>query len=111
MISRVPVLPTLIVAAAVATMIALGVWQLRRAEWKGDLIERYGGAQAMSSEVDWPSSPAEYERALYRHARVDCAEVTGMDAVAGRSSAGQTGWAHIAHCRLADGGEAHVALG
>ncbi len=29
---RFPILPTLLVAAAVATMIALGIWQLRRAD-------------------------------------------------------------------------------
>ena len=40
--------------AAVATMIALGVWQLRRAEWKADLLARYAQAQAMSSNVPWP---------------------------------------------------------
>jgi len=31
MIRRLPVVPTIIVAAAVALMIALGFWQLRRA--------------------------------------------------------------------------------
>jgi surfeit locus 1 family protein len=31
MTRRIPVIPTLIVAAAVATMIALGIWQLRSA--------------------------------------------------------------------------------
>jgi surfeit locus 1 family protein len=108
---KVPLIPTLVVLAAVATMIALGVWQLQRAEWKGALLERFARAQAMSSEVPWPASPAEYEGALYRHARVDCAHVTGMDAVAGRSVTGQAGWAHVAHCRLADGGAAAVALG
>jgi surfeit locus 1 family protein len=30
---KVPLIPTLVVLAAVATMIALGVWQLQRAEW------------------------------------------------------------------------------
>jgi cytochrome oxidase assembly protein ShyY1 len=31
---RWPLIPTLLVAAAVATMIALGIWQLRRADEK-----------------------------------------------------------------------------
>ena len=34
-----------------------------------------------------------------------------MDATAGRSAEGQAGWAHVAHCRLRDGGEAVVAIG
>ena len=41
---RLPLVPTLIVAGAVAVMVALGVWQLGRAEWKGDLIARYTAA-------------------------------------------------------------------
>ena len=35
---RLPILPTIIVAAAVAVMIGLGIWQLQRAEWKNRLI-------------------------------------------------------------------------
>ena len=38
---RFPLLPTLLVAAAVATMIALGLWQLRRADEKEALQARY----------------------------------------------------------------------
>jgi surfeit locus 1 family protein len=106
-----PLVPTLVVLAAVATMVALGVWQLQRAQWKEGLLDRFRQAQAMSSAVEWPESPAEYERALYRHARITCAEVTAMDAVAGRSVEGQAGWAHVAHCRLPDGYRAVVAMG
>ena len=108
---KLPLIPTLVVLAAAATMVALGVWQLQRAQWKEDLLGRFRQAQAMSSAVEWPDSPAEYERALYRHARITCAEVTGMDATAGRSAEGQAGWAHVAHCLLRDGGEAVVAIG
>ena len=108
---KLPLVPTLVVLAAAATMVALGVWQLQRAQWKEDLLGRFRQAQAMSSAVEWPDSPAEYERALYRHARITCAEVTGMDATAGRSAEGQAGWAHVAHCLLRDGGEAVVAIG
>jgi surfeit locus 1 family protein len=102
---------TIVVLAAVATMIGLGVWQLHRKEWKEALIARYEGAQAMNSDVPWPGSPAEYEGALYRHARIECAEVTGMEAIAGRSATGQAGWAHIAHCNLLNAGRADIALG
>ena len=34
----VPLFVTLLVVAAVGTMIALGVWQLQRAEWKNGLL-------------------------------------------------------------------------
>lgn len=108
---RWPLVPTLVVLAAVATMIALGVWQLQRAAWKGDLLERYRQAQTMSSAVEWPDSPDQYEQSLYRHARIDCTEVRAIDAAAGRSADGQAGWAHVAHCRLPDGQVADVAIG
>lgn len=111
MIRRIPIGSTIVVLAAVAAMIALGVWQLHRKEWKEALIARYTAAETMNSDVPWPSSPAEIESALYRHSRVECAEVTGTGAIAGRSAKGQAGWAHIAHCQLLNGGEADIALG
>jgi hypothetical protein len=44
---RLPVLPTIVVAGAVAVMIALGVWQLQRAAWKERLLAEYAGAAAL----------------------------------------------------------------
>ena len=108
---RLPIVPTVIVAAAVATMIGLGVWQLRRAEWKADLIARYGQAQSMSSDVPWPRPEAEMERSLFRWSGFTCEEVVGMRSGAGTSAAGQKGWQHTARCRIDGGGEAEVALG
>jgi len=109
--SRVPLLATAVVAVAVATMLALGVWQLRRAEAKDALIARYQGAQALSSAVPWPRDPAQVEAALYRHSRVACERVLALRATAGRSAAGQPGWAHVARCALDGGGEADIVLG
>jgi surfeit locus 1 family protein len=104
-------LPTLIVAAAIAAMIALGVWQLQRKQWKENLLARYQAAESMSADVPWPRDPAEIEQALYRHTRLSCDQVTGIGAIAGRSAQGESGWAHIATCRIEGGGEAVVALG
>lgn len=111
MTRRIPIFATAVVLAAAATMIALGFWQLSRMAEKEALLAHYARAQAMSSEIPWPAGPADHQAALYRHTRVTCAQVKAMDAVAGRSQAGRPGWAHIAHCRLAGGGEAAVALG
>jgi surfeit locus 1 family protein len=44
---RLPLLPTLLVAAAVAVMIGLGIWQLQRAAWKDRLIAEYQAAATM----------------------------------------------------------------
>ena len=111
MIRRLPLWPTLLVAAAVATMIALGVWQLRRAEWKEGLIARYSQAQAMSSEVPWPRTEAEMESSLFRWSGFECERVLGIRTTAARSAADESGVAQIAHCVVDSGGEAEVALG
>jgi surfeit locus 1 family protein len=107
----VPVLPTLVVAAAVGAMLALGVWQLRRAEWKSDLIERYRAAQAMSANVPWPGDEAGLENALFRWSQFDCERVLGLRTTAATSATGESGVAQVAHCALDGGGEAEVALG
>jgi surfeit locus 1 family protein len=111
MTRKLPVVATLVVAAAVAAMIALGVWQLHRLTWKEGLIARYQAAEAMNADAAWPTGPSQVQGALYRHARVRCEHVTGMSAIAGRSDKDEPGWAHVAHCRLDGGGEADVALG
>jgi surfeit locus 1 family protein len=108
---RLPIIPTFVVAAAVATMIGLGVWQLQRAEWKADMIARYGQAQAMSSNVAWPRTEGAMERALFRWSQFDCERVLGVRSTAGTSARGEKGWAHVAHCALDGSGEAEVALG
>jgi len=108
---RVPLLPTIVVVAAVATMIVLGVWQLRRAEWKTDLIARYSQAQSMSANVPWPRDEAGMEQALFRWSQFTCETVLGIRTTAATSAAGESGVAQVAHCEAGEGGEAEVALG
>ena len=108
---RWPIVSTLVVAAAVATMIGLGVWQLQRAEWKADLIARYNRAQAMSSNVPWPRTGDAMERSLFRWSQFDCQGVLGMRVTAATSADGEKGVAQIARCAIDGGGEAEVALG
>ena len=111
MTRRIPIVSTIVVLAAVATMISLGVWQLHRLKWKEALLARYHSAQSMSADVPFPTRPDEVEAALYRHAAVTCARVLSTSAMAGRSATGQPGWAHVARCALAGGGETDVVLG
>jgi len=53
---RIPIFATLMVAAAVATMIALGIWQLRRAQWKEGLLARYAAAETLPP-IAFPTVP------------------------------------------------------
>ncbi|MBX7483073.1 SURF1 family cytochrome oxidase biogenesis protein [Qipengyuania qiaonensis] len=108
---RVPILPTILVAAAVATMIALGIWQLGRMEEKEALIARAERSLALSENVEYPRDPAVLEEVLYRRSNIDCVQVDGITTVAGTSLRGEKGVAQRATCTLADGGRAIVDLG
>ena len=109
---RLPVIPTIIVLLAVATMIALGFWQLGRADEKEALLQRYAAAGSYQELVAWPGDNAEaLKKRLYRRSEVTCARVTELTAVAGTNARGSKGWAQIAKCELKAGGEARIALG
>jgi surfeit locus 1 family protein len=95
---RLPFLPTLFVAAAVAAMVGLGVWQIQRAGWKTGLIARYE-ANAKLPPVAWPALPPADDSLLYRRATGFCLQPTEWRAIAGRNMKDETGWAHIAACR------------
>ena len=107
----VPILATLVVIAAAATMVALGVWQLHRAEWKDALIAQAQRAQATSAQVPYPAGEAALEDALYRYTTIDCTRVTARSAVAGTAVTGEKGWAQRAECMLPSGRRLTVDLG
>ena len=110
--TRLPIFVTILVVAAVGTMIALGVWQLQRAEWKNDLLATYEAASDQPA-VSYPVVPVEGDSSYFRRSSVNCLEVLDWRAVSGRNMNGQAGWAHIAYCRTS-GGEgpgAHIVAG
>lgn len=111
MIRRVPIVATAIVALAVGIMITLGIWQLGRADEKKAQLARYQRSLTMSSEATWPQTAQEREAALYRRSQLTCTRVLGIEARAGHSQAGATGWAHLARCALPDDSQALIALG
>jgi surfeit locus 1 family protein len=97
-VRKLPLIPTILVAAAIAVMIGLGVWQLARADEKAELLARYEAAEGQPP-VAWPGATADPAALLYRRATGFCTEVVGWRAIAGRSRTGQPGWSHIAGCR------------
>jgi surfeit locus 1 family protein len=104
MMRRLPVLPTLVVLAAVAVMIALGIWQLRRAHEKDALIAKYQHAEKLPP-ITWPSELLRAEQLpLFRHATGMCLKPTGKRAVAGENRTGNPGYAHILDCSTGAGG-------
>jgi surfeit locus 1 family protein len=94
---RWPLLPTLVVAVAVLTMIGLGVWQLQRAEEKKALLARYEAARGLPP-IAFPTIPAGEDLPLFRHATGVCLRPVDKRAVAGENAAGETGYAHIIDC-------------
>ena len=71
---RLPIVPTIVVAAAVALMIGLGVWQLQRARWKEGLLSRYAQADELPP-ISWPTVPVKRDTLpLFRHATGMCVE-------------------------------------
>lgn len=96
--SRLPFWPTLIVGLACATMIALGVWQIRRAEWKEGLLARYAAASGRPA-IGFPAVPPTDGSLLFRRASGVCLQATSWSARAGNSRDGRTGWRHLALCR------------
>jgi cytochrome oxidase assembly protein ShyY1 len=99
---RVPILATLIVAAAVATMIALGIWQLRRAQWKEELLAEYSAAASMPA-VDLDPLLDEHDQLpplSFRRALITCnATDAEADIHAGRNMSGAVGQVYVIPCR------------
>ena len=105
---RFPILPTFLVAAAVATMIALGFWQLRRADEKQALQRRYERNLALPP-MALPSGAVADDTLLYRRATAFCLEVTNWRKTGGKAASGQGGTRFIAECRTGAEGPGFVA--
>jgi cytochrome oxidase assembly protein ShyY1 len=105
---RFPLIPTILVAAAVATMIALGVWQLRRAGEKEALQARYERNAALPP-MALPIGAVPDEALLFRRASAFCLEPTSWRLTGGKSASGRTGTRYIAECRTGVEGPGFVA--
>ncbi|MGB3165765.1 MAG: SURF1 family cytochrome oxidase biogenesis protein [Alteraurantiacibacter sp.] len=93
---RIPIVPTVVVVAAAAVMVALGVWQLGRADEKAELIARY---EAAGQQGPVSLGDDDLDGFLYRTVSYPCPDPTEWTAVAGRNSAGRTGYAQQFVCR------------
>lgn len=107
-----PLIPTILVGLAVATMIGLGIWQLQRKSEKEALLARYEASTGLPPVV-WPSVPDAKDLPLFRTSLLMCIKVVNIQSVSGTSRNGQAGFAHIASCTTggAEGPGAKVAIG
>lgn len=100
---RIPLFPTIVVLIAVSIMIALGMWQLRRAAWKEQLV-----AQA-AENIMLPATdlPGQLHAGLdYRRFRVACDRlVFDRGPTVGTGRGGMAGWLQKATCIRGQGKE------
>lgn len=98
MIRRLPIIPTVIVTAALAVMIGLGIWQMQRAKWKEGLLAHYAQAERLPP-VEFPTAPLRDDQLpLFRHATGVCLRIVGQRAQAGENRSGEPGYVHIVDC-------------
>jgi surfeit locus 1 family protein len=98
MTRRLPFMSMIVVAAAVAVLIGLGVWQLQRAKWKEQLLARYEQAEKLPP-ITWPTVPLRTEQLpLFRHATGVCLRPVGKRAQAGENLQGEAGYVQIVDC-------------
>ncbi|MDR2856241.1 MAG: SURF1 family protein, partial [Novosphingobium sp.] len=112
---RLPVVPTLLVLAAVAVMIRFGFWQLDRLHQKEKIIAQYQDALANRHISDLGrdlliDGPFEYTRV-----RLQCLRPTKQSLQAGHNSRGESGWAQVVRCpyhfKLRGVREANIVIG
>jgi surfeit locus 1 family protein len=109
---KLPIIPTIVVAAAVAVMLGLGIWQLQRASEKQKLLQRYAEAEKLPP-IAFPTLPITDEQLpLFRHATGVCLRPVGRRTVPGEGSSGEPGYVHIVDCSTgAEGPGMSVAVG
>lgn len=113
MTRKLPILPTIMVLVVVAILVRLGFWQIQRLHERDASVARFVQVENLPGAVAWPRKGDRdaIGAALYRRSSFTCAKVVGRRDTAGRSDRNQPGWAHMATCKLAGGGEAEVGLG
>ena len=105
---RWPIIPTIIVGAAIAVMIALGVWQLQRADEKAALRASYAVNLTLPA-MAFPASDPTDARLMFRTLSANCLRVTGWVTTGGRTADDVSGWRHIATCATGAEGPGFLA--
>lgn len=108
---RWPLIPSVLVLSAVAAMVMLGLWQLKRAVQKDALIAEVRHNPALPPRAFPQTGPVTPEM-TFRRSSLHCLRVVGWQVEAGRAADGSSGFRYIAQCATgAEGQGALVALG
>jgi surfeit locus 1 family protein len=108
---RLPLIPTLIVAAAALVMIGLGIWQLDRRGEKAAMLA-LAAANPAKPAIAFPALAPVDPQILFRPSSVHCLRVVGWTNEAGRAADGSIGFRLIAQCATgAEGPGALVEIG
>lgn len=112
MTRRLPILATIVVAAAVAAMVALGVWQLHRASLHARELSAYVAASRLPP-IAYPTLPIRSEELpLYRYATGNCLHAVRFRTAPGENRGEEPGFLIIADCATgAEGPGMSVELG
>jgi cytochrome oxidase assembly protein ShyY1 len=98
MTRRIPIIPTIVVLAAIAVLIRLGIWQLHQAKRKEALLAQYAQAEKLPP-IAFPTVPLHDDQLpLFRHATGVCLRIVGARAIGGENQAGEPGYVHILDC-------------
>jgi surfeit locus 1 family protein len=100
MLKRLPLIPTLLVLAAVAVMVRLGFWQLDRMHQKDAMVAEFTAAlESPSAEFDLNRDQLIDYPDPYVPVTVHCTSAGPDRPKSGRNLAGEAGWAHVFACR------------
>jgi cytochrome oxidase assembly protein ShyY1 len=105
---KLPLIPTLLVALAVAAMVRLGIWQLHRSDEKEALRARYEQNSRLAP-MALPTMAAADESLFFRRATAFCLEVAEWRKTGGQSVSGKGGTRFIASCRTGAEGPGFAA--
>ena len=109
---QLPIIPTIVVLAAVSTMVALGIWQWGKIGEQEARLQQYEANAGNPELVPFPLTPEDVDRFAYRRSSLNCEALVGEPrVVAGRNANDQTGYVQVATCRLENGAQADVQLG
>jgi surfeit locus 1 family protein len=96
--TRIPVFATALVAMAMAAMIALGIWQLRRADEKKAILAQYAQAASRPAMAFPTGFVKDRNDVLFRRASALCLNPAAPTVEGGLGPSARAGWRHIVRC-------------